>query len=836
MAAHEERRIAAVIEPISIEEEMTDSFTRFALSVIMARAIPDVRDGLKPSQRRILLAMQKEGLTPDRPHAKCAAIVGETMKTYHPHGDQPIYDTLVRMAQDFNIRYPLIDSQGNFGSLDGDPPGAMRYTEARLSPVAMAMLQDLDKDTVDWQPTFDERAQEPKVLPALFPNLLANGASGIAVGYATNIPPHNLAELVEAAIYVLDNPAATTEQIMRRMPGPDFPTGGIILGRKGIRDYMDTGRGSVTMQGRAVVEPLDRNRQAIIITELPYQVSRATVVQQIAKLYAEGKLDGVVDLRDESDRKGMRVVVELRRDANASVILNKLYKHTALRSSFAVNMLVLVPVGEALVPRQCNVRDVLNHFLIHRRQVIVRRTKYLLKQAEERAHIVEGLLKALDVIDRVIDLIRKSANRTEARQGLMHTFGFSERQAEAILSMQLGQLTRLSREELEREMKQLRAAIQEYNEILGSEERQSEVIKKELRQLARDLGDERRTRILEEEATDISIEDLIDQEDVAITVTRDGYIKRMPVDTYRPQGRGGRGVLALTKKEEDSVQELFVASTHHHLLCFTNTGQVYRIKAYQVPMASRTARGTPVQNIVPLEEGETITEFIAVPSFDMGGYLFMVTGHGVLKKVPLEEFDTPLKSKGIRAITLDAGDQLRWVLWTDGTRDVVLITSRGKANRFDEEDVRPMGRAARGVQSMSLAKDERLVAAISVRKDDKRDLLVVSEKGLGKRTPLKEYPRKSRRAHGVITMRVTDRTGPVVGAAVVEPDDEIMCITAQGVLLRCRVGSIRQTGRAASGVRVVRPDDNDRVIAVAKIVRYAKGAEEEEVADRPILV
>lgn len=815
---------------------MTDSFTRFALSVIMARAIPDVRDGLKPSQRRILLAMQKEGLTPDRPHAKCAAIVGETMKTYHPHGDQPIYDTLVRMAQDFNIRYPLIDSQGNFGSLDGDPPGAMRYTEARLSPVAMAMLQDLDKDTVDWQPTFDERAQEPKVLPALFPNLLANGASGIAVGYATNIPPHNLAELVEAAIYVLDNPAATTEQIMRRMPGPDFPTGGIILGRKGIRDYMDTGRGSVTMQGRAVVEPLDRNRQAIIITELPYQVSRATVVQQIAKLYAEGKLDGVVDLRDESDRKGMRVVVELRRDANASVILNKLYKHTALRSSFAVNMLVLVPVGEALVPRQCNVRDVLNHFLIHRRQVIVRRTKYLLKQAEERAHIVEGLLKALDVIDRVIDLIRKSANRTEARQGLMHTFGFSERQAEAILSMQLGQLTRLSREELEREMKQLRAAIQEYNEILGSEERQSEVIKKELRQLARDLGDERRTRILEEEATDISIEDLIDQEDVAITVTRDGYIKRMPVDTYRPQGRGGRGVLALTKKEEDSVQELFVASTHHHLLCFTNTGQVYRIKAYQVPMASRTARGTPVQNIVPLEEGETITEFIAVPSFDMGGYLFMVTGHGVLKKVPLEEFDTPLKSKGIRAITLDAGDQLRWVLWTDGTRDVVLITSRGKANRFDEEDVRPMGRAARGVQSMSLAKGERLVAAISVRKDDKRDLLVVSEKGLGKRTPLKEYPRKSRRAHGVITMRVTDRTGPVVGAAVVEPDDEIMCITAQGVLLRCRVGSIRQTGRAASGVRVVRPDDNDRVIAVAKIVRYAKGAEEEEVADRPILV
>ncbi len=814
-------QIAASIAPISVQDEMTDSFTRYALSVIMARAIPDVRDGLKPSQRRILVAMYSEGLTPDRPHAKCAAIVGETMKTYHPHGDAAIYDTLVRMAQDFSIRYPLIDPQGNFGSVDGDPAGAMRYTEARLSPAAMAMLEDLEKETVDWQPTFDERNEEPQVLPAMFPNLLVNGGSGIAVGYATNIPPHNLGEVVEAAIYVLDNPNADITQIMRRLPGPDFPTGALILGHKGIFDYMSTGRGSVTMQGRAVVEPLDRNREAIIITELPYNVTRSNLIQQIASLHQAGRLDGVTDLRDESDRKGTRLVVELRRDANASVVLNNLYKHTQLRTNFAANLLVLVPMGDALVPRQCNIRDLINHFLIHRRQVIVRRTRYLLRKAEERAHIVEGLLRALDVIDQIIELIRGSANRTEARNGLMHQFGFSERQAEAILSMQLGQLTRLSREELEREMMQLREAITDYKEILASEERQSQVIKKELRQLARELGDERRTRILENEAEDISVEALIDQEDVAITVTRDGYIKRLPVDTYRPQGRGGRGIMALTKKEEDTVKDLFVTSTHHHLLCFTNQGNVYRIKAYQVPMAQRQARGTPIQNIVPLDERERVTEIISVLGFDLGGYLFMVTRGGVVKKTELAEFDTPLRNKGIRAINLDEGDELAWVLWTDGSRDIVLVTSGGKANRFDEEEVRATGRAARGVMTMNLDKDERLVAALSVEKQDRRELLVVSENGLGKRTPLAEYSRKSRRAGGVLTMRVTERTGPVVGATVVDPDDEIMCITAQGVLLRCKTEAIRMTGRAAQGVMIVRPGEEDRVSTVAKVVRYA---------------
>ncbi len=816
-----EPRIAASVEPISVQDEMTDSFTCYAMSVIMARAIPDVRDGLKPSQRRILVAMSGEGLTPDRPHAKCAAIVGETMKTYHPHGDAAIYDTLVRLAQGFSIRYALVDPQGNFGSVDGDPAGAMRYTEARLSPAAMAMLEDLEKETVDWQPTFDERTEEPQVLPAMLPNLLVNGGSGIAVGYATNIPPHNLGEVVEAAIYVLDNPNADVRQIMRRLPGPDFPTGALVLGRKGILDYMTTGRGSITMQGRAVVEPLDRNREAIIITELPYNVSRSNLIQQIAKLYQAGKLEGVADLRDESDRKGTRVVVELRRDANASVVLNNLYKHTQLRSNFAANILVLVPVGKALVPRQCNIRDLINYFLIHRREVVVRRARFLLRKAEERAHIVEGLLRALDVIDQIIELIRGSANRTEARQGLIREFSFSERQAEAILAMQLGQLTRLSREELEREMAQLQEAIADYKDILGSEERQSQVIKKELRQLARELGDERRTRLLDDEAQDIDVEDLIDQEDVAITVTRDGYIKRLPVDTYRPQGRGGRGVMALTKKEEDTVMDLFVASTHHHLLCFTNQGMVYRIKAYQVPMASRQARGMPIQNIVPLTDGEEVTEIIAVPSFDVGGYLFMVTTNGVVKKVALEAFDTPLRSKGIRAVNLDEGDELEWVLWTDGTRDILLVTSSGICNRFDENQVRAMGRGARGVRTMSLDEGRHLVAAVSVARKDKRELLVVSERGLGKRTPLSEYSPKGRRAKGVITMKVTDRTGAVIGAAIVDDQDEIMCITVQGVLLRCKVAAIRLTGRSAQGVMIVRPGEEDAVGAVTKIVQYA---------------
>ena len=812
------------IEPISLEQEMTQSYMQFAMSTIMARGLPDVRDGLKPSQRRILVAMRGENLTPERPHSKCAAIVGETMKTYHPHGDQAIYDTLVRMGQNFNARYPPVDPMGNFGSVDGDPAGAPRYTEARLSPVAMSLLEDLDKDTVDFQPTYDERNEEPSVLPAMFPNLLCNGSSGIVPAYATNIPPHNVGEVVDACIAVLEDPAVSTERLMKLMPGPDFPSGAFILGIKGIRDYYESGNGSVTMQARAVIEPLDRNRTAIIVTELPFQVSKSALLIQIAKLHDERKVTGISDLRDESDRKGMRIVIELRRDANPNVVLNQLYKRTALRTNFPVNFMALVPVGDgggAVVPRMLGLKECIQLHLVHRREVVTRRTRYLLKQAEERAHIVEGLLKALDILDEVIALIRASANRSEARGGLMSEFGFSERQAEAILSMQLGQLTRLSREELEKEMAQLQAAIREYREILASEERKSEVIKSELRRIKREFADDRRTRIVPGEADDISMEDLIAQEDMTITITRDGYIKRLPVDTYRLQKRGGKGIVALTKKEEDLVRDLFVATTHHIILCFTDRGRIYQLKAYQVPLAGRQSRGTPIINLVPIEQGEAITAMIPIESFDIGGYLVMVTEGGLIKKTQLKEYDTPLRAKGIIAINLRDEDRLNWVMWTDGARDIMISTSDGKCVRFDESNVRSMGRNAAGVNAIKLRPGDRIVGAAAVEKDDPRDLLVVGQKGLGKRTPLAEYARKGRAIQGVLTLKITDRTGPVVGMQVVEDEDEVMCITSQGVLIRLPIAGIRRTGRNTQGVKVVTPSDGATVCAVAKVVRYA---------------
>jgi DNA gyrase subunit A len=818
------------LSPVSLQDEMTDSYTRFALSVITARALPDVRDGLKPSQRRILTAMHDDNLVPERPHSKCAAIVGETMKTYHPHGDASIYDALVRMGQDFNARYPLVDPQGNFGSVDGDPAGAARYTEARLSSVAMAMLADIDMETVDFRPTYDERNQEPSVLPGMFPNLLCNGASGIAVAYATEIPPHNLNEVVDGAIALLDDPNITIEGLMKHIKGPDFPTAGLILGMKGIRQYFHTGRGSVVMQARAIIEPMDRgNRQAIIVTELPYQIGKSALIKQIAKLIEAGKIDGISDLRDESDRKGMRMVIELKRDANPNVVLNNLYKHTNLRTTFAANMLVLVPVAGALVPRQLNLKELLEQFLLHRREVITRRTRFLLRKAEERAHIVEGLLKAINIIDEVIALVRASANRTEARHGLMSNFDFSERQAEAILSLQLGQLTRLSRIELDKEMDSLRKEIDEYNGILASEERKSEVIKQELRTIKREFGDERKTRIIPDEADDIEMEDLIAQEDMTITITRDGYIKRLPVDTYRLQRRGGRGVVALTKKEEDIVKDLFVATTHHIIFCFTNTGKVYRMKAYQVPIASRTARGTPVVNLVPLQPGESITAMIPIASFDVGGYLVMCTRGGTIKKTALKEFDTVYKTLGLNAINLAEKDELLWVLWTDGTKDVLVATREGKALRFSEEDVRPMGRNAAGVSAIHLRKGDRIECLAVLNKDDKRDLLVVAEKGLGKRTPLADYRCQGRNTQGVMTLQITEKNGFVVGVLVVDPEDEIMCITKQGVLIRMPVDKIRQTGRNAQGVKIVNLDEGDKFMAVAKVVREAGESPEDAV-------
>jgi DNA gyrase subunit A len=819
----EQDNLAGRIEPISLETEMTTSYMQFAMSTIMARGLPDVRDGLKPSQRRVLIAMRDDNLTPERPHSKCAAIVGQTMKTYHPHGDQSIYDTLVRMGQDFNARYPLVDPMGNFGSVDGDPAGAPRYTEARLSGVAMAMLEDIDRDTVDFQPTYDERNQEPVVLPAMFPNLLCNGSSGIVPAYATNMPPHNVSEVVDACIAVLEDPDLSTEKLMQIMPGPDFPSAGFILGTKAIRRYYETGNGSVVMQARAVIEPLDRNRTAIIVTELPYQVSKSALLMQIAKLHEENKVTGISDLRDESDRKGMRVVIELKRDANPNVVLNQLYKRTALRTTFPANMMALVPVpgSQNVVPRMLGVRDLIKLFLAHRREVVTRRTRFLLKQAEDRAHIVQGLLKALDVLDEIIALVRQSANRTEARQGLMQTFGFSEKQADAILAMQLGQLTRLSKIELEREMSQLDEAIREYKEILASEDRKSEVIKTELRRIKREFGDDRKTRIIPGEADEISMEDLIAQEDMTITITRDGYIKRLPVDTYRLQKRGGRGVVALTKKEEDDVRDIFVATTHHIILCFTTRGMVYQVKCYQVPQASRQSRGTPIINLVPIEQGEAITAMIPIESFDIGGYLVMATENGLIKKTALKDYDTPLRAKGIIALNLREDDKLKWVMWTDGTKDIMMATSDGKCVRFDEAEVRSMGRNAAGVNAIKLRKGDSIVAAVAVDKEDGRDLLVVGANGLGKRTPIAEYPRKGRATQGVITLNVTDRTGAVVGVLVVDDESQIMCITSEGVLIRLPVNGVRQTGRNAQGVKIVTPGEGESVIAVAQVVQYA---------------
>jgi DNA gyrase subunit A len=815
----EAEETAEHIELLPIEQEMTDSFMQFALSVIVARALPDVRDGLKPSQRRILVAMNDMNLGPNAQHRKCAGICGETQSKYHPHGGEIIYPTLARMGQDFNARYPLIDPHGNFGSVDGDPPGAMRYTEARLSHPSVELLEELKYDTVDEQPNYDDTQQEPVYLPARFPNLLANGTAGIAVGMATNIPPHNLGETIEACIALLENPKLEPAQLMKYMPGPDFPTAGIILGTKGIKEYFETGRGSVVMQGRATIEPIGRDRHAIIVTELPFQVAKSSLLEQIAQLYEKRKIDGLAAVRDESDRKGMRIVVELRREANPNVVLNQLYKRSLLRTPFSVNMLALIPIGGTLVPRRCNMKDLIAEYLKHRRDVITRRTRFLLKQAEDRAHIVEGLLKALDAIDAVVALIRASRNRTEAREGLMSKFGFSERQANAILDMQLGQLTRLSHDELAAEMKSLRERIAEYKAILASEDRKSEIIKQELRDVKRKLGDERRTVIIPGEADDISVEDLIAQEDMCVTITRDGYIKRLPVSTYRTQRRGGRGILALSKKEEDSIQDIFVATTHHLIFFFTDQGRIYRLKAYQIPMAGRQAKGTPIINMLPLEPQEHITAWIPVESFDKGGFLMMVTRGGYLKKTALQQYDTPLKSKGIQAIRLEEGDRLQWVLWTDGKQDIICATRHAKAIRFSESTVRSMGRTARGVRGPRLLKGDRLVCAQVVGPKDKRDLLVVCEKGLGKRTALNEYRQIGRASQGILTVQITDRTGPVVGVEVVDDDDEIMCITANGIAIRMPVKRIRQTGRIAQGVKVVNLDEGDAVRAVAKVIR-----------------
>jgi len=807
--------IARSVRPIDFDSEMKQSYTRYAMSVIVGRALPDVRDGLKPVHRRILYAMLDQGMQPDRNYQKCAATVGDVIKSYHPHGDSAVYDTLVRMAQDFSLRYPLVDGQGNFGSVDGDPPAAYRYTESRLSHIALELLRDIEQETVDFADTFDGSTQEPTVLPCVIPNLLANGSQGIAVGMATNIPPHNIGELCDAVIALIENPEVGWADLMKLVPGPDFPTGGLILGTSGIREAYETGRGSVTMQARAVIEPMDRGGDAILVTEIPYQVNKATLVAQIAKLYRDKAIEGISDMRDESDQSGMRIVIELRRDANPNVVLNQLYKHTQMRQNFGIIMLALVDRQ----PKVMGLKELLQEFVKHRQEVIVRRTQYQLRKAEERAHILEGFRIVLDNLDAVIALIRRSANREEARKGLIEKFGLSDAQSQAVLNMQLGQLTRLDQDKIEAEYQELLKKIEYLNGILADPRKVLFLIQEDMRQIKKDYGDERRTVIHAKEAADISIEDLIAEEEMIITITRDGYIKRLPIDTYRTQGRGGRGVIALTKKEQDSVADVIVATTHHTILFFTNRGRVYQLKAYQIPAAGRQSRGTAMVNLLLVEKDELVTATVLVPDFKREGLLFMTTRRGVVKKTDLAQFDTRL-SKGIIAINLNDDDELRWVEFIQGDSDIILGTRQGMSIRFPDSDVRCMGRPAAGVRGVSLGKDDCVIGMDVVRPN--AELLVVSERGYGKRTKLDQYRVQSRGGKGIITMRVTEKNGPVVDLRVVEADDELLVITKSGIIIRQRVANISVVGRSTQGVRLIRLSEDDAVGAVAPIVAPAE--------------
>ncbi|UCH34848.1 MAG: DNA gyrase subunit A [Armatimonadota bacterium] len=797
---------------IPIEDEMRDSFMQWAVSVIVSRALPDVRDGLKPSQRRILYAMHELNLGPSSAYRKCAKVCGDTQGNYHPHGQEVIYPTLARMAQDWNLRYPVVDGLGNFGSVDGDPPGAMRYTECRLSRYGVDMLADIDQRTVDFMPNFDQSRQEPLVLPSRFPNLLCNGSAGIAVGMATNIPPHNLGEVVDACVLLIDNESATLDEVMQVLPGPDFPTAGLILGMRGIREAYESGRGSIMMQARATIEPLERGRNAIIVTELPYGVNKAQLVQQIADQVRTKRLNGVAALRDESDRKGMRIVVELKPDANPNVVLNHLYKHTRMRSVFPVNTVALV--GQT--PRTLGIVGLLQQFLGHRREVVTRRAQYQLERAEERAHILEGYLVALKHIDEVIELIKKSPDPPTARSRLMERFGLTEVQAQAILQLVLQRLTNLERSKIQEEYREVIKRINYLRDLLESPRKIMRVVKDELLELKEKLGDERRTRIHPDEAEDISIEDLIAEEDVVITVTRDGYIKRLPVDTYRTQGRGGKGVVGLTAKEEDTVEHLFIASTHQYVLFFTNRGKVYRVRAHEIPAASRQARGTAIINLIPIEPGDVVTATRSVKDFAADRYLFMGTRQGMIKKTSLKEYDTRLKG-GIIAINLHQGDSLEWVKVTDGEQDMIIATRQGMAIRFPEKQARPMGRAAAGVRGIRLRPRDEVVGMEVCRKD--YDLLVATGNGYGKRTLLDEYRKQARGGVGIKTLQVTRKNGPLVDMKVVEPDDEVLLITAEGHIIRQPVGTIRRTGRSAQGVRLIRLDSGDRVAGLARVVK-----------------
>jgi len=799
------------IVPVAIEEEMRSSYIDYAMSVIVARALPDVRDGLKPVQRRILFAMREGGLTSTHPYRKSARVVGDVMGKYHPHGGEAIYDAMARLAQWFSTRYPLVDGQGNFGSIDGDPPGAQRYTEVRLAKIGEEMLTDIDKDTVDFMPNYDGLEREPRVLPARIPNLLVNGASGIAVGMATNIPPHNLSEVVDALCFLIDNPHATVQELMEFIKGPDFPTGGMVCGQAALRQAYTTGRGIITIRAHAVLER-EGGRERIVLTDVPYQTNKARLLEQIATLVHEKKVEGIADLRDETDKEGIRVVIELRRGENANVILNQLYKHTDMQVSFGINMLALVD-GQ---PRVLNLRDMLALYLAHRKEVITRRTRYLLIKAQERAHILEGLKVALDNLDEVIKIIRSSRNAAHARERLMKRFEFSQRQAQAILDMRLHRLTSLEREQVYQEYLDTIKEIARLEGILASEQAVMNIVKEELLEIKERYGDERRTEIRQEELKEFSLEDLIREEEMVISISHNGYIKRMPVSSYRQQRRGGKGVVSTDAKSEDFIEHLFIASTHDYILFFTDKGRVYWLRVFHIPQAGRTARGKAIVNLIDIGQDERITAFLQVRDFEGGGYVFMATKRGFVKKTPLSAFSHPRRG-GIIAVGLQEGDELIKACLTSGEDEIFLATKAGIAIRFKEQDVRPMGRTAQGVRGVTLSEGDEVVWMEPVREG--QTILTVTEKGFGKRTRVEEYRLQRRGGRGIINAKIDEKNGSVVSARPVEDGDEVMIITARGMLTRIGCKGVPVVGRATKGVRLMRLGGEDRVVAVAKIAK-----------------
>ncbi|MCL6106663.1 MAG: DNA gyrase subunit A [Actinobacteria bacterium] len=810
------------IEPRELEEEMRSSYLDYAMSVIVGRALPDVRDGLKPVHRRVLYAMQQLGLAYNKPYKKSARIVGDVIGKYHPHGDAAVYDTMVRLVQDFSMRYPLIDGQGNFGSVDGDSPAAYRYTEARLSKLAMEMLRDIDEDTVDFVPNFDESTSEPAVLPSRFPNLLVNGSSGIAVGMATNIPPHNLGEVIDAAVTMIDNPGVSVGELMQHVPGPDFPTGGIILGSRGIRDAYTSGRGLVKVRAKAHTEPIKGNRNAIIVTELPYQVNKASLIEKIAELVRERKISEISDLRDESDRSGMRVVVELKREAIPKVVLNKLYKHTAMQSTFGIINLALL----GGVPRYMSLREMLRAYIAHQREVVVRRTRFELEKAQKRAHVLEGLLTALSNLDAVVKLIRAARDAETARSGLMKKFKLTEVQAQAILDLRLQRLTGLERDKIKSEHKDLVERVAWLKGILADEAEVYKLIKEELLELKQMYGDERRTQIAPDESG-FEIEDLIAEEEMVISITHAGYIKRLPLNTYRKQHRGGVGVMGMDVKEEDFLEHLFITTTHHYLLFFTSVGKVYRLKVHEIPLGSRASKGRAVVNLLPLRSDERIRAVIATRDYTDAEYLLMATRSGMIKKTAFKEYNTVLKADGIIAINIREGDQLIGVRLSKGDDDILLVSEGGQAIRFNESQVRPMGRATSGVKGMKLRKDDRLLSMI-VAQDD-ADLFVVTDGGYGKRTHISEYPRHNRGGIGVKTIKPAEGKGSLIAARAVRDNHELVLISSFGTVIRIPVKDVSVMGRATQGVRVMNLREGDRVSAVARVVASQTGAQEEEI-------